>query len=107
MSDKKVPRWTIQYGVGLFGKSCSIFLDEKFVAVGFGGTPQEALQRARASVPDMPDTVGAFFVGEMMTCHFCQQQQQSDPNIESGWYALQLDNVPFYVCPECAIRGKI
>jgi hypothetical protein len=107
MSDKYIPKWTIEYGDGRFGKSVSIFLDEKFVAVGFGRTQQEALQRVRHSVPELPDKISGYFLGEMMTCYFCQKQQHSDPNIVSGWYVLQLDDKPFYVCPECIFTRGI
>lgn len=40
------------------------------------------------------------FMGEMMECCMCGKTQQSDPNIESGWTVLEVDNEPFYVCPK-------
>lgn len=41
-----------------------------------------------------------FFMGEMMTCAICGLQQKSDPQVESGWTVVELDQVPYYVCPK-------
>ncbi len=38
------------------------------------------------------------FSGELMTCSICNKEQQSDPEVESGWTYLELDGYGFYVC---------
>ncbi|MAS33531.1 MAG: hypothetical protein CL610_05965 [Anaerolineaceae bacterium] len=39
-----------------------------------------------------------YFQGEMMVCALCDRQQQSDPNVNSHWRVLELDNHVYYVC---------
>jgi len=39
------------------------------------------------------------FSGELMTCALCGRQEKSDPGIESGWRAIQMDGRVYYVCP--------
>lgn len=46
-------------------------------------------------------TPGLPFMGEMMVCRQCGKQQQSDPEVESGWTTIDLDERRFYFCPEC------
>lgn len=35
-----------------------------------------------------------------MTCVVCGAQQQSDPNIQSQWRGLEIDEHKFYACPD-------
>lgn len=39
------------------------------------------------------------FAGELMTCVVCGAQQGSDPNIQSQWRGLEIDEHKFYACP--------
>ena len=39
------------------------------------------------------------FQGERMRCVVCGAEQLSDPNVESGWTAIQVDGNQRYVCP--------
>jgi len=41
------------------------------------------------------------FQGETMVCYLCGKIVKSDPHIESGWTAIQLDQIIHYICPEC------
>lgn len=41
------------------------------------------------------------FDGHMMTCGFCHDRKQSDPNVESGWTAIQADDIVIFLCPDC------
>jgi hypothetical protein len=41
------------------------------------------------------------FRNELMCCAFCRLTQQSDPQIESGWYALDTGTTRVYCCPGC------
>lgn len=42
-----------------------------------------------------------FFQGEMMHCVMCDREQQSDPKVTSDWTVLEMDQQPFYCCPDC------
>lgn len=42
------------------------------------------------------------FTGEQMQCFQCQFQQQSHPEIESGWFAVVVDGNRHQLCPKCA-----
>jgi hypothetical protein len=44
--------------------------------------------------------VPVLFQGEMMSCCMCGAKEKSDPGIETGWRAVQLDECVFYVCPK-------
>lgn len=46
------------------------------------------------AVPGLP------FMGETMTCGMCGKVQQSDPKVESGWRALDVDGKRYHVCPD-------
>lgn len=60
------------------------------------------VKRKRISTEGFGRPVTNIFQGEMMTCAICDKQQQSDPNIESGWTAIQVDgSVNARFCPEC------
>jgi len=42
----------------------------------------------------------------MMVCAGCGKQQKSDPAVESGWTAVQVENErPQYICPDCWQKG--
>lgn len=41
------------------------------------------------------------FTTARMRCQVCGLTQQSDPRIESGWYAVQAAERRMYVCPAC------
>jgi hypothetical protein len=41
-----------------------------------------------------------YFVGELMTCCICGDQQRSDPKAESNWRVIVLDGVAYYACPK-------
>jgi len=44
---------------------------------------------------------GMIFGGEMMRCKNCGKEQRSNPRVESGWTAVQMDDHLFYYCPDC------
>jgi len=51
------------------------------------------------------------FHGEMMICYECKTQKQSDPNVESGWTAIETTDPAFhkypmvlYFCPKCWVK---
>lgn len=46
-----------------------------------------------------PENYQPRFTGEMMKCIMCGQEQQSDPDVESGWTCVEMDGSFFYVCP--------
>lgn len=50
---------------------------------------------------DKPYQKGMIFGGEMMWCRECGKKKKSDPKIESGWTAIQVNEKTFYICPEC------
>lgn len=39
-----------------------------------------------------------FFQGEMMECALCGRRQRSDPDVESGWTLIELEDDHYYVC---------
>lgn len=39
-----------------------------------------------------------YFQGEMMTCDLCGRQERSDPQVESGWTVVELNDGHFYIC---------
>ncbi len=41
------------------------------------------------------------FQGEVMECKVCGKREQSDPEKESGWTVLQIDDQVTYFCPAC------
>jgi len=55
---------------------------------------------------ERPLTIKLLFQGEMMVCIGCDKRQKSDPAVESGWTAIQVENeAPQYVCPDCWQKG--
>jgi hypothetical protein len=42
------------------------------------------------------------FQGESMTCALCDRVRKSGPNLSTGWYALDVDGLRLYVCPDHA-----
>lgn len=41
------------------------------------------------------------FQGEMMRCLSCGAKQESDPNVESGWTLISVDQHKGHFCPNC------
>lgn len=40
------------------------------------------------------------FMGEEMTCILCGKVETSDPAVESGWRAIELNDKLTYACPD-------
>ena len=52
-------------------------------------------------------TPGLLFQGEIMRCMRCGATQKSDPKVESGWTALEINGTKIiYICPKCFGNGK-
>lgn len=48
--------------------------------------------------------VTKLFQGEIMTCRGCGKQKRSNPNVASGWTALEIIDPPAEIicyCPGC------
>lgn len=39
------------------------------------------------------------FTGELITCVVCGAQYRSNPNVESDWRAIQIEDEILYACP--------
>lgn len=44
----------------------------------------------------------AVFQNELMKCVMCAKELQADPDVESNWTCLEINqSEKYYVCPEC------
>jgi hypothetical protein len=43
-------------------------------------------------------TLGLPFQGEWMRCVICDREEKSDPAVQSGWRAIELNGVLYYGC---------
>lgn len=62
--------------------------------------PKRRKKKKRKSKPTFST---GLFSGEMMRCGVCGREQQSDPNVESGWTRFQADDEVGYMCAQTCL----